>query len=208
MELLPFITMKKRKIIKNAFSTKEITDELNEINKVYILDLDGIEKDKPNLCTFQRLSVTHDLFVDSGPRDLGDVVDLILAGATEVTIRRGLCPQLVIESIREITENKIYANIEVGERISDSFMYAVDGFINLSRNKMEIDYNFEDTLKQYKNQKNTFVYEYDPANILYWEKHGINGLLVDIEKLEEFKKWMAKQKLLSPSSSKEAENNN
>jgi len=205
MEIIPLITMKKRKILQNNFTEREITDKINEIDKVYILDLDGIQKDKPNLCTIQRLSPTHDLYVDSGPRDLGDVVDLLMAGAFAVTIRRSLYPQLNIENIREITENKIYENIEAENEAYSPFINGITGFVNFSRFNKDIDLKFEEMLKQINNQKEVYVYEHDPVNALYWEKRGVNTLLVDIEKIEEFKVWMAKRKLSLHSSSTEVE---
>ncbi len=78
-----------------------------------MIDLDGIEKDESNLDIYQKLSKKYQLWIDAAPRTLGDVVDVFMAGAKNITLRKTFYPQVNLESIREITENKIYANIEI-----------------------------------------------------------------------------------------------
>ena len=55
MEIIPLIRMEKRKILDDALSDN-VLEQIDEEQIIYILDMDGIEKDKPNLCTYQRLS--------------------------------------------------------------------------------------------------------------------------------------------------------
>ena len=87
MEIIPLIRMEKRKILDDALSDN-VLEQIDEEQIIYILDMDGIEKDKPNLCIYQRLSKSHDLRIDNGPRNLGDVVDATMAGATDITLRK------------------------------------------------------------------------------------------------------------------------
>jgi hypothetical protein len=210
MELIPLITMKKRKILENESSKENILDTIDSDSKIYIYDLDGINKDKPNLCTLQKYSSQYELWMDSGPRDLGDVVDSILAGAERVTIRKKLFPQININEIREITENPIFSNIEINYKKLDELRYLdVDGFVNFYnieefQNKNEIN----QYINQLKNAKPIYAYEKNPSNINYWQKIGIKYLLVNANKLEEFKLWLQRQKSSLPFYSNEAAEKN
>jgi hypothetical protein len=196
MNIIPLVKMKKRKVF-SSLSEKEVFEKINENQRVYILDLDGIDKDKPNLCTFQRISGDYELWVDYGPRNLGDVVDMFMAGAERVTIRSPLWPKLNIPDIREISENKIFLNIDI-ENLKDSreFSYqASDGLVNFnSKEKIESNFIYGDYLRDYGINNEIYSYENDSKNINYWQMFGVKTLLVDIEKYEDFKKWIQKQK--------------
>lgn len=194
MEIIPLIKLKKRKIIDtNSSLTDNILEQIDEEQVIYILDIDGIEKDKPNLCTYQRLSKSHALWVDNGPRNLGDVVDAFMAGATRITIRKDLCLRLNIPSIREITENKIYININLENQKTyipeDLFYHEADGLVNFNnREKIRLDFRYSDFLKQFITKNKIYSYESNSRNIFYWKNYGMDGLLVEIKKLQEFKK--------------------
>jgi hypothetical protein len=188
--------MKNRKIYlekgKNPIGFKEFLNIIDDEQKIYIFDIDGIEKDKPNLCTYQRLSPSYDLWVDFGPRNLGDVVDSFMAGATTITIRNRLCPQLTVSSIREISENKVYANIDFESKnllnIDDLIFFDSDGLVNFnSRNKIEQDFKYSDYLNSLKMKNKVYTYDSNPENLSFWERFGVEDLLVDINKIEEFK---------------------
>ena len=195
MELLPLIRLKRKILVESSYSLEDIIEKSDRYEKIYILDLDGIERDKPNLCTYQRLSASHDLWVDNGPRNLGDVVDAFMAGATDITIRASLGPNLNISDIREISENKVFANIdfesERTNRSGDLFFYDSDGLVNFnSKEKLEAGFRYHDYLKQLR--KTLYSYEVDSRNVSFWGMFGAKGLLVDIDKIEEFKKWIRK----------------
>ena len=195
MEIIPLIKLKKRKIIdEDESSSDNIFEQIDEEQLLYILDLDGIEKDKPNLCTYQKLSKSYELWIDNGPRNLGDVVDAFMAGATRITIRGDLCLQLDIPSIREITENKIYININLEDQKThvseDMFYHEIDGLVNFNnREKIRTDFRYNDFLKQFSIKNKIYSYESDPLNVSYWKNYNMEGLLVEIKKLPEFKKY-------------------
>jgi len=189
MDLIPLIYMKKREIYvektQSPITLKEFLKQVEGEKKIYIFDLDGIEKDKPNLCTYQRLSSSYDLWVDFGPRNLGDVVDATMAGATDITLRKNLCPQLYLSEIKEITENKIYENIDFAEGLSFG---DADGLVNFnSREEIERDFKHSDFFKRMSLKNKIYSYETDLENRTYWERFGVEGLLVDINKLKELK---------------------
>ena len=84
MEIIPMIFLKNEKLINTKLSkAKHFNNVLEKTSEstLYILDNDGIEKNKPNLNLYQELSKSYILWVDAGPRNIGDVVDLVIAGS-------------------------------------------------------------------------------------------------------------------------------
>ena len=190
MEIIPVIKIKKRDLTeKQSEFLKELSDKGEYEKPLYILDLYGIEKDKPNLCTYQKLSKDFNLWVDSGPRNLGDVVDVFMAGANAITLRRNLWPNINISSIREISENKVYIKLEKAA-LEEVTFYNSDGIINFSsKEEIENDYKYEHKLKMLISKSNFFAYEEDVKNLNYWKTYGVENLLVDIEKIGEFNRY-------------------
>jgi len=189
MDLIPLIRMKNRNIYpgqsQDPLSFEEFLKKIDEDTKIYILDLDGIEKDKPNLCTYQRLSSSHDLWVDNGPRNLGDIVDAVTAGATDITLRINLCQKLNISDIKEISEDKIYTNIDFTEDLS---FYDTDGLVNFNtREEIETNFKYGEFFKKITIKNKIYSYESDLNNISYWKHFGVEGLLVDLNEFKEFK---------------------
>jgi uncharacterized protein related to proFAR isomerase len=187
MEIIPLIYMKKRKIFvdktKSSLPQKEFFKKFETEKKIYILDLDGIEKNKPNLCTYQRLSNKYDLWVDFGPRNIGDVVDATMAGATDITLRKHLSPELNISDIRELSENKIYGNIDFDEELSNN---NVDGFVNFyKKEEIESDFKYSDLFKRRIQKKKTYCYESNPKNWPYWKRYGVKDFIIDINRKKE-----------------------
>jgi len=202
MEIIPLITLKRRTILdtnQKTSETKEIK-QLPEDEKIYILDLDGIEKDKPNLCLFQNISNKYNLWIDSQPVDLGDTVDSFMAGASSITIRKNLLHKISFEEIRDITENKIFLEINLKDfeelKEKKHILEKADGFVIFNdKDLIECNLKYDNFLKEISHIKNTYIYEKNPSNIKYWQNKGIYGLLVDIEKIKEFKnKWQMMQK--------------
>jgi uncharacterized protein related to proFAR isomerase len=195
MEIIPLITLEKRTILETkqkTTETKEI-DQINEDEKVYVLDIDGIEKDKPNLCLYQKLSEHLNIWVDAGPRVLGDVVDEVMAGATNITVRTHLWPKADIAAIQEMTENDIYVHVGLkNQKQRDIEVSFFEGFFGLvvfdTKHQIEIDFKYSDLLRQLSKKHSVYVYESDPKHVSYWGKLGVKGLLVEINKIKEFEK--------------------
>jgi hypothetical protein len=197
MNIVPLIHLKKGKIMvereEYRLPFNEILEQVDKDVNIYVLDTDGIEKDKPNLCLYQKLSKSHVLWVDTGPRVLGDIVDVIMAGATNITVRRNLWHGLDVSSIKEITENKIYAGVGLKnqrDRNTEIFpFYDVDGLVVFDgKNQVERDFKYGSFLKNLCIKHEVYAYERNSKNINYWENLGATGLLVDISKIKEFKK--------------------
>jgi len=191
MEIIPLIKLKNRKIIEEH---KDLLEHLEEDKTLYVYDLDGIEKDKPDLCIYQKLSKKHNIWVDNAPRDLGDIVDVFLTGAASVTIRKKHYPQINTEKIREISENKIYEYINPYEK-EGALCLDIDGLILFNEKQTSFNFQISDLFKKYSTRHDVFVYEPDINNIDYWSTSNIKGALIDINDWEKAKKWILKKKL-------------
>jgi hypothetical protein len=193
MEIIPLIKLKKRKIMDYPKSfLKEFTNEIDENEKIYILDFDGIDRDKPNLCTVQRIASSYDLWIDFSPKNIGDVVDAVMAGANAITLRKPPWPNIEISDIKDITDNSIFTNIDFDYKGKNSFKDMnkdqLDGFVNFySRKEIESSFQNSEYFKTISKNKNIFTYETNLKNISYWKGFGVKGILVDFDKYKEFK---------------------
>jgi hypothetical protein len=194
MKIIPLIHLKKRKIVDSKHTAghsiiKNIEPFKNK--KLYILDHDGLEKNRPNLCIYQKLSKYHEIWIDAGPQVIGDVVDSVIAGATAITIRQNIWRDVNTYDVKEITENKIYTEINQNNynisRIKSSLIYSFDGLILFDKkNQIECDFKYAQYLKNITMKYETYAYEINKTNALYWKKLGLKGLLTEIENIEEF----------------------
>lgn len=67
---------------------KEFVEELvkRHGNVIYLVDIDGIERNAPQYTLIKDLSAVADLWVDAGPRHSEAVIDVIVAGAAKGVI--------------------------------------------------------------------------------------------------------------------------
>ncbi len=64
-----------------------ILDELKEnYEAAYVLDIDGIERNQPNINLIQKISQTMPIWLDSGPTTPMGVMDMLVVGADKVVI--------------------------------------------------------------------------------------------------------------------------
>lgn len=89
MEKMPLAYVKSGKVV-DGNRRFDAVEKLKELGKkyghVYVMDLDGVKRDRPNLDIYQKLSHKPFLWIDSLPRDLEDVMDIVIVGAERVTI--------------------------------------------------------------------------------------------------------------------------
>lgn len=187
MKIIPLITIKKGEILISDFN-KKIKDTLDKYKDkiLYLYDLDGINRNKPNLCLFQKLSKTHELWVDAGPRSIGDIVDTIVSGASKITIRLDLFELSDISSINEILENEIYLSIIDKNNLKNNSITKNLDILKLVNDK--IIYKIEN---KYKNlldflDEESYIY-ISSKNDIKKIKTNISGYIIDIEKIEEYK---------------------
>jgi len=88
-EVIPLLLLKGRTTLFREYSKKAISElskslRKRDFEKLYVLDLDGVERNKPQLDIVQVLSDDFSIFYEAGPRRGANVVDLVIAGADKV----------------------------------------------------------------------------------------------------------------------------
>ena len=198
MKIVPLIYFQKRKIYAekdgDALSLKELLSCLDKDTELYVYDKDGVDGDKPNLCTYPKLSEHCKLWVDWGPRTLGDVVDVVMAGATNIILRKNLWPKLEISSIREITESNIYESFDpqchTDQISSFSPIPDVEGFVACSeKGKARRDFIYDDAIKNICKRYSTFIIEPEDSFFSYWKNIGASGLLIELNMWKKVKNY-------------------
>ncbi len=189
MKIIPLIYFQKRKIYaeKNGdmLSLKELFTCIDKDADLYIYDKDGVDKDKPNLCTYPKIAEHCKIWVDWGPRTLGDVVDAVMAGATSITLRGNLWPKLEISGIKEMTESNIYEMIDP-QNITDKTSFFpsssdVDGYVVSSyKDKFKRNFIYDEAIKNIIKRFNVTIIESDEAFFSYWKNIGISTLLIEL----------------------------
>lgn len=197
MEIIPSIHLREREILEKDGSKCKIDgflEKIESLEKLYIIDHDGIERNKPNLCTYQKLSKSIDIWVDAGPNELGDVVDTIMAGATDITLRKQIWPNLDAKKIKEYAESNLYLKTDL--RKQDKYhsqlimKEKIDGLVILDENNDSIGGATSiECVKSLAERYKMYIYETNQKNLNHWKEIGVNGIIVDLHNLKEFKKY-------------------
>ncbi len=132
MQELPIIKIRKgkikrgEKIWKKREAIKTIEEICREYNGVYIIDLDGYRKNSANIDVYKRIKA--DIWVDSFPRYVEDVMDLIIVGINRITIRN--MKEEYLKEISEICEKEIFISEKnVNEAIKKVKKYDFAGIV-------------------------------------------------------------------------------
>lgn len=153
---------------------------------LYILDLDAINSDKPNLCSYPKLSKKFELWVDAGPTNIGDVVDILLTGVKNIIIRENLWDKKnTLSEIREITENKVFININLQniDNIEDKISFSeADGIIIFDdKTTKKLSFKKKSILKDICKKYSVYIYEKSTTKNPYLEKIDIDGIIKNID---------------------------
>ena len=187
MEMIPFIylTIPFEKTILPTLNLKELK-KTHQINDLYIIDEEGIEKNRPRFCFYQRFSSIFDIWVDAGPRSIDDVVDDVFAGAKRIVIRSTLWSEPSIEGIREISENEIFLAMHLDEIVNNTYSRIlfdeVDGIVVFITDQYQrIGFKHGSIISQIVEKKPTYIFSND--DISSWASKNIKGYLKDITTL-------------------------
>jgi len=198
MKIIPLIYFQKKKLYAekdgDPIKLTILFETIEKDTELYIYDIDGIKKDKPNLCTYPKLSEHCKIWVDHGPRTLGDVVDAIMAGATGITLRRQLWPKLEISSIIEITESNIYEMLDPQNITDRAFSFSasidVDGYIVSSyKDKFKRNFIYDEAIKNICKRFNVTIIESDESFFSYWKNIGVSTLLIELSTWKKEEKY-------------------
>lgn len=101
-ELIPLLLLRGRTFLFKEYSKKALSEFSKELRrrgfeKLYIMDLDGLERNKPQLDIVQRLSDDFAVLYEGGARRGSNIIDFIMAGAEMVYLNTAS-----IESFEEI----------------------------------------------------------------------------------------------------------
>jgi len=195
MEIIPLLTIKNRVIQINKdllLSLKELTETVDKDANIYFIDVDGLEQNKPNFCTYQRLSSAYKLWVDFGPRSTGDVVDVVIAGAQNVIIRKKMFKYGDIQTIKNMIDNPLYEHLEIDK---NKDLYAIqtspeiNGIIIQSKDQnASVKSNNEYIVNNMIKKHPIVLIEPDEKNFSYWQNKGITSIITDFITWKKVKK--------------------
>jgi hypothetical protein len=127
MDTIPLLYLKGGKLVKP--NTKKwiwqrkspshvFTDFSREFGEVYVMDLDGHQKNRAHLDVYHSMSRKISLWVDAGPRNPGDVMDLFISGVHRITLKWELMDDNYLKEIREMCTGEIF--LAARDRIQDT----------------------------------------------------------------------------------------
>ncbi len=112
IEVLPVIHAQRGRLV--GPDAQPIQEDLREVARrfsddweaIYLVDLDGLSRNKAEHALVQELAKSVPVWADAGPRSHKDVMDLLIAGAEQVTIRYETAtgPETLEEAVR-LSEN-------------------------------------------------------------------------------------------------------
>ena len=186
MNIIPLISVKKGKLLDGKdgepLNLDNLFLQLEKDSMLYVLDCDGIEHNNPNFALYQRLTEHCVLWIDDGPRRLDDVMDTIMAGATNITLRNDLWPEIDYPEVQELTDDEIYIAMsehQKEQRQSLSF-FSEDVGIVLFNDASEYTTFSKDVLTKHK----LYLYTQSTDKVPFWNEQGITGILIDLNKKE------------------------
>ncbi len=192
MHIVPLISIKKGLLYDGTEGiTLSIEDLFTRVEKdtmLYVLDYDGIEHNNPNFELYQRLTEHCVLWIDDGPRRLDDVMDTIMAGATNITLRAALWPDADIPGVLELTDDEIFFMLpfENHEQISRiPFMQNTIGAVLFETGHQNIgDFTSNSTIKGFAAKHKIYLYTDQSKNHSHLEELGLTGMVVDLSRKE------------------------
>ncbi len=184
MNIVPLVCLKKTHLSDGKecidVPLEEILKQVEKDSMLYVLDLDGIERNNPNLEMYQRLAEHCTLWIDNGPRQIDDVMDTIMAGATNLTLREDLWPTLDMPGVQDLTDDEIYLEKTRQYQEQKSLHLGYPGDIGIIL--------FDDTIlfgnisKERLGAQKTYVYTASLEKISFWTEQGISGIIIDLKK--------------------------
>ncbi len=192
MKIIPTIYVKDKKMwTKKDGELVSINDVLEQVKadeEIYIFDDDGIEENRPEFSIYQALSERYTIWVDAGPKILDDIVDIVMGGATTVTLREKIFLVSDLPEIKDFTDCLIYSYVDLqkDEEYALSMPPHIDGLIICNdRSQFEGDFRLCELLKNLCKTYSIYVFEENRENIQYWEGLGVAGVLLYLEKTKQ-----------------------
>jgi hypothetical protein len=188
MNTIPLISLKQGKLFTGITGEQLSVDELfSSVEKdtmLYVLDQDGILENKANFDTYQHLTEHCSLWIDNGPRRLDDIMDTIMAGATNLTLRKNIWPDVDIPGILDLTEDELFFALTLDDLKTSqdvSFVYSGIGLVIFNEDQ-QTDFTSVSHLKDLALKHPIYLYNPSSQPDPTWEQRGITGILRDVQK--------------------------
>jgi hypothetical protein len=184
MNIVSLISIKKGKLLDGKdgepLSLDNLFSRVEKDSMLYVLDCDGLDHNNPNLELYQRLTEHCVLWIDDGPRRLDDVMDTIMAGATNITLRKELWPDIDIPGVLELTDDEIYIDMSVQqkEKMQPQLFFSDGIGIVLFNDASE----YALFSKEFITKHPLYLYTDTPDKIPFWGEQGISGILLVLNK--------------------------
>jgi hypothetical protein len=184
MEYIPVLYLDKDfdKNQSNAYKLRDLMKK-EGFSDLYVIDVQGVKKNKPQYTFYQRFSSLYNLWVDTGPRNIGDVVDDIFSGAKHIIIRTNIWKGGSLKSIREFSDQELLIAFELQDisKLFESmyFLNDADGVVLFITKNSLLDFKMESKLNQMIKNNNFYIFD-DLVNERRWSSKKIKGFLKEI----------------------------
>ena len=119
MEIIPLIYVNNDNVLDSkGLRVRDWNKFMEHMNNVYVFDIGGMKRNKPSLELYQRIGEYAALWVDASPRRFEDVMDVVVAGAEKVTIRKPFFSDDV-SKVFDAVEVEVYSGFDVEELVSN-----------------------------------------------------------------------------------------
>ncbi len=184
MKIVPLVCLRNTVLLDgregDALFPADIPKHLEKDSLLYVLDLDGIERNNPNLEMYQRLAEHCVLWIDNGPRRIDDIMDTIMAGATNLTVREELWPSLDMPEIQELTDDEIYLEKTKQFQEQKTLQHASSGDFGIILFNEEAMYGVAPNEKTV--DQKIYLYVSSLEKVQLWTEQGISGVIIDLRK--------------------------
>jgi hypothetical protein len=143
MIVVPFITLKGRSLLARSYPPgyiSKLASELSEkFERVYVADLDGIQKNKPQLDVVQEMCDEIPTVYEGGVRFASNIIDMLITGADRAVV--GTSTLASLEDLRgafKLSENIIFKVDYRDGIVSFDQAIAERGFLALARDVTDI----------------------------------------------------------------------
>ncbi len=186
MNIIPLVHVKKGRlhdgIDGGPLTVDEVFAKVQKDAMLYVLDSDGIDHDNPGLELYQQLTDHCILWVDDGPRRIDDVMDTIMAGATNITIRPERWPEANIDEVFDLTDGEVFYAVLLGPS-SQSIVIppgvGIVAFVETAQPRG--DFTTASHLKDLGMKQKLYLYTSQALAPSGWEEQTLAGLVVDLK---------------------------
>jgi hypothetical protein len=184
MNIVPLVSIKNTRLFDgkegNSLLLAEVLKRVEKDSLLYVLDRDGIERNNPNLELYQRLAEHCILWIDNGPRRIDDVMDTIMSGATNITLREECWLALDMPGVQDLTDDEIYLDKTVQYQEQKTLQHVYSGDIGTILFNEEALYGVF-SKERTANQK-IYLYASSLEKLQLWTEQGICGIIIDLNK--------------------------